>query len=78
MQFLCEQLRLSLTEGSRTHTFALDLLQPRPDFETITTFHQWSAEAREKMQEAIKRQACPVAWAAIVVDEFGLMLVLRF
>ena len=78
MQFLCGQFRVSLTEGTRTQTFALDLLQARPDFERITTFHQWSAEARVKMQEAIKRQACPVTWAAIVVDESGILLVLRF
>ena len=78
MQFLCEQPTLSLSEGSKTDTFAVDLSQSRPDFDQIAAFHEWSTEAREKMQEAMGRKKCAVAWVALVVDDIGLMVVARF
>ena len=79
MQFLSEQFIFSLREGSsKTDTFAVDVSQTRPDFDHIAAFHEWSTEAREKMQKAIERPACPAAWVAIVVDECGILLVLRF
>ena len=78
MQFLCEQPTLSLSEGSRTDTFAVDVSQSRSDFDQIAAFHEWSTEAREKMQEAMGRKKCAVAWVALVVDDLGLMVVARF
>ena len=77
MQFLCEQLSVSLTESSKTDTFVVDVFQPRPDCKQLEAFQKWSTEARADMQAAMRRKNCAVAWAAIVIDEVGMLAVVR-
>ena len=78
MQFLHEQPSFSLVEGTKTDTFVADLFQPRPGFDELAAFHQWGTDARKKMLEAMDRKSCPVAWMALVIDEHGALVVLRF
>ena len=59
-------------------TFVADVFQPRPDFEDAARFHIWSTDAREKMQHAMHRKNCPVEWAGLVIDQLGLLAIVRF
>ena len=54
-----------------------DVFQSRPNVDQIAAFHQWGADAREKMMEAMGRKNSPVLWAALVLDECGLLAVVR-
>ena len=70
MQFLHEQPSFSLVEGTKTDTFVADVFQPRPDFDQLAAFHQWGADAREKMLEAMGRKialCCGRLWCLMSV-----------
>ena len=77
MEFLQARFAFDLTEG-KVDTFVADVFQPRPDFEDAARFHIWSTDAREKMQHAMQRKNCPVEWAGLVIDQLGLLAIVRF
>eukprot|EP00973_Karenia_brevis_P017649 2423717-Karenia_brevis.AAC.1 len=59
MEYLCEQLVVSLTDPGKPDTFIADVFQPR---EQILRFSEaWSTEVGEKMRQAMKRQNCVLA-----------------
>ena len=78
MDFLREKLSLVTAEPGPTDTFFADLLQPRPDFETLTAFNGWSVRLRQEMTAIKARKNCPVAWVGLFVDQAGLSIVLHF
>ena len=78
MDFLREKLSLITAEPGLTDTFFADLLQPRPDFETLTAFNGWSVRLRQEMTAIKARKNCPVAWVGLFVDQAGLSIVLHF
>ena len=65
-------------EGGKQSTFCADLFQPRPPFEDIQKFAPWSVAAQAQMEEALKRKTCPVSWAALFVDQSGMLAVFHF
>ena len=77
MEFLQARFAFNLTEG-KVDTFVADVFQPRPDFENAARYHIWSTDAREKMQHAMQRKNCPVEWAGLVIDQLGLLAIVRF
>ena len=77
MEFLQARFAFDLTEG-KVDTFVADVFQPRPDFENAARYHIWSTDAREKMRHAMQRKNCPVEWAGLVIDQLGLLAIVRF
>jgi len=79
MELLREQPVVSLAGPGQAQTFIADIFQPRPAFDEIARFSEaWSTEAAEKMQQAMKRKNCPVTWVQLVIDQHGLLAILRF
>ena len=59
-------------------TFIADILQPRPDFDELANAQSWFTEAKKKMEEAMSRKNCQVAWSQLVVDQAGALVLLHF
>jgi hypothetical protein len=59
-------------------TFIADVLQPRPDFDELAQAQSWFTEAKVKMEEAMSRKNCQVAWSQLVVDQSGALVLLHF
>ena len=60
-------------------TFIADILDRRPVFDDIARFSAaWSTQAAEKMQAAMERKNCAVTWVQLVIDQHGLLVILRF
>lgn len=78
MEFLREQPVVSLAEPGKTDTFIADVFQPRPAFDEIASSGAWCTKAGEKMHQAMGRKNCAVSWVQLVVDQCGLLAMLRF
>ena len=79
MPFLRERPIVSLTCSNEIDTFIADIVQPRPAFDEIARFsNAWSNQAAEKMQDTMKRKNCAVTWVQLVVDQHGVLVILRF
>ena len=79
MQFLREQPAVSLADAGPMDTFIADILDRRPVFDDIARFSAaWSTQAAEKMQAAMERKNCAVTWVQLVIDQHGLLVILRF
>ncbi len=79
MECLREQPVVSLADPGQAQTFIADVFQPRPAFDEIARFSEaWSTEAAEKMQQVMTRKKCPVTWVQLVIDQHGMLAILRF
>ena len=78
MDYCREHLPVSPAAPGEANTFIADVLQPRPDFDKLASFHTWAKDASEKMCEAMKRKSCPVSWVQLVVDQQGFLALLKF
>ena len=79
MEFVSEVTAMAPSEeGGKQSTFCADVFQPRPPFEEIQNFAPWSVPAQAQMEEALKRKTCPVSWAALFVDQTGMLAVFHF
>ena len=78
MAFCCERPEVSLAGAGRVETFVADVFRPRPSFEEMARFKEWGGTASEKMREAMNRKNCAVSWVQFVVDQHGLLVILRF
>ena len=78
MQFLREQLTVSLADPGKTNTFICEVFEERPSFEVILKYKPWSEECRERMQEAMQRKNCAVTWVALYIDKHGCLMIVHF
>ena len=79
MEYLREQPVVSLADTFQSQTFIADIFQPRPAFEEIARFSgAWSTQAAEKIQAAMMRKNCAVTWVQLIIDEQGLLAILRY
>ena len=78
MDFLREKLTVTTADPGLSETFFADLLQPRPDFDTLVAFAGWSATVQQEMAATKARKNCPVAWVGLFVDQVGLSIILHF
>ena len=79
MEYLREQPAVSLADAGVVDNFIADIFQPRPAFDDIARFSEaWSTQAAEKMQTVMKRKNCAVTWVQLVIDQHGLLVILRF
>ncbi len=78
MDFPREKLNMTTADPGLSDTFFADLLQPRPDFDTLVAFTGWSIRVRQEMATVKARKNCPVAWVGFFVDTVGLSIVLHF
>ena len=78
MQFLREQLTVSLADPGKTDTFICEIFEERPSFETLLSYKTWSEECRERMQEAMQRKNCAVTWVALYIDKRGCLMIVHF
>ena len=69
MDFLREKLTVTAADPGLSETFFADLLQPRPDFDTLVAFAVWSATVQQEMATVKTRKNCPVAWVGLFVDQ---------
>ena len=77
--FLREQPVVSLTDSGMHRTFMADVVHERPAFHDIKRWSEaWSPDAVKKIEEAMKRKNCAVSWIQFVVDQHGLLVILRF
>jgi len=78
MDFLHEKFNMTTADPGLADTFFADIIQPRPDFETLVAFNDWSAKFRQEMTTIKARKNCPVAWVGFFVDQDGMSIVLHF
>ena len=79
MEYLREQPAVSLADAGVVDNFIADIFQLRPAFDDIAHFSEaWSTQAAEKMQTVMKRKNCAVTWVQLVIDQHGLLVILRF
>jgi hypothetical protein len=78
MDFLRERLSLTTADPGLSDTFLAELFQPRPEFDQLVAFKDWSAKVQQEMTIIQERKNCPVVWAGLFVDRVGLLLILRF
>ena len=78
MDFLREKLTVTAAAPGLSETFFADLLQPRPDFDTLVAFAGWSATVQQEMIATKARKNCPVAWVGLFVDQVGVSIILHF
>ena len=78
MDFLREKLTVAAAAPGHSESFLANLLEPRPDFDTLTAFADWGAKVRQEMLASKARKKCPVAWVGLFVDHAGLSIVLHF
>ena len=76
MEFFRETFALTLVEQTHgKHTcFAADLFSPRPPFEEIQSFKELGQDLQQSFQKLMDRNACPIKWLALFVDQEGAML----
>ena len=72
MEYLREQPVVSLADPGQSEAFIADVFQPRPAFDEICT------DAAEKMRAVMERKNCAVTWVQLVIDQHGLLVILRF
>ena len=77
MDFLREKLALSANVPGPSKTFFADIVQPRPDFEVLSTYAGWGARVQQEVLHAGARKNCQLAWIGVFVDEKGVALVLQ-
>ena len=58
MDFLREKLTVTAAAPGLSETFFADLLQPRPDFDTLVAFAGWSATVQQEMIATKARKNC--------------------
>ena len=79
MEYLREQPVVSLADTFQSQTFIADIFQQRPAFEEIARFSgAWSSQAAEKIQAAMTRKNCAVTWVQLIIDQQGLLVILRY
>jgi len=78
MAFCCERPEVSLADSGEVDTFVADVFRPRPSFDQIVRFQAWGKDAGQKMREAMTRKNCAVSWVQLVIDQHGLLVILRF
>ena len=79
MQFISEVPGLVLNEESgNQQTFCADVFRPRPSFRDMQKAAHWAVLQQEAMEEAMQRAKCPVAWAALYVDDTGMLALFHF
>ena len=78
MDFLREKLTVAAAAPGHSESFLANLLEPRPDFDTLTAFADWGAKVRQEMLASKARKKCPVAWVGLFVDQVGLSIVFHF
>ena len=79
MEYLRKQPVVSLADTFQSQTFIADIFQPRPAYEEIARFSRaWSTQAAEKIQAAMMRKNCAVTWVQLIIDEQGLLAILRY
>ena len=77
MDFLREKLALIANVPGPSKTFFADIVQPRPDFEVLSTYAGWGARVQQEVLHAQARKNCQLAWIGVFVDEKGVALVLQ-
>jgi len=79
MAFLRVKPVVSLAGPGQTQTFIADVFQSRPAFdEIVRSSNAWCNEAVEKMRGAMSRKNCAVTWVQLVIDQHGLLAILRY
>jgi hypothetical protein len=65
--------------GGDVDTFILDVFDDRPVFEVIVQFQKVGADISKKMMDAMAaRKNCAISWVQLVVDQRGLMALVKF
>ena len=77
LDFLREKLALIANVPGPSKTFFADIVQPRPDFEVLSTYAGWGARVQQEVLHAQARKNCQLAWIGVFVDEKGVALVLQ-
>ena len=77
MDFLREKFALVANAPGPSKTFFADIVQPRPDFDVLSTYASWGARVQQEVLNAQARKNCQLAWIGVFVDEKGLALVLQ-
>ena len=78
MDFLHEKLNVAAAPPGPSTSFLANLLEPRPDFDTIAAYADWGTKVQQEMLASKARKTCPVAWVGLFVDQEGLLIVFHF
>ena len=78
MDFLHEKLNVAAAPPGHSNSFLANLLEPRPDFDTIAAYADWGTKVQQEMLASKARKTCPVAWVGLFVDQEGLLIVFHF
>ena len=78
MDFLKTKPVMAMKSGGFQNTFIADLLERRPQLETLEMFSQWVAMVQTQLIAVKARKNCPLAWVGIFIDEHGIVLITQF
>ena len=78
MDFLKTKPVMAMKSGGFQNTFIADLLERRPQLETLELFNQWVAMVQTQLITVKARKNCPLAWVGIFIDEHGIVLITQF
>ena len=79
MAYLYEQPIVSLADTFQAQTFIADISQPRPGVDEIASFcGACNAEGIEKFKAAMMRKNCAVSWVQLVIDQHGVLAIVRY
>ena len=78
MDFLHEQPVVSLAGPGQAQTFIAEVFQARPSVDKFAQLSQESTEAAKKIQQVMKRKNCAVTWVQLVIDQHGVLVILRY
>ena len=78
MDFLHEQPVVSLAGPGQAQTFIAEVFQARPPVDKFAQLSQESAEAAKKIRQVMDRKNCAVTWVQLVIDQHGVLVILRY
>ena len=78
MDFLKTKPVMAMKSGGFQNTFIADLLERRPQLETLEMFSQWVSMVQTQLIAVKARKNCPLAWVGIFIDEHGIVLITQF
>ena len=78
MDFLKNKPFMAKLSGGFQDTFIADILDRKPQPDTLGVFNQWVPMVQKQMITVKARKNCPLAWAGIFIDEQGIVLITQF
>ena len=78
MDFLKNKPVLAKLSGGFQDTFISDILDRKPQQDTLGVFNQWVPMVQKQMLTVKARKNCPLVWAGIFIDEQGIVLITQF